>query len=71
MEGIRWRIRLANRTLAVFFVVLFVGAFLLRNADEAVIQVFGMTAFLSLVVVQLLLEARYERRHGGGKRGDQ
>jgi hypothetical protein len=65
MKGIRWRIRLANITLAIFIPVLFVGVFLLRDADEVVIQAFGMSAFFSSFVLQHLLEARYERRHQG------
>lgn len=63
MKGIQWRIRLANITLAIFVPVLFIGVFLLRNADEAVIQVFGMSAFFLSFVLLYRLEARYERLH--------
>lgn len=54
--------RLANITLAVTLPTLFVGAFLLRDAADAVQQAFGLFIFALSFAIFFLLDERNKRR---------
>lgn len=55
-------IRNANIALAVIAPIILIGGFLLRNANSAVIQIFGMSAFFFGIALLTVLEIRYDRR---------
>jgi uncharacterized membrane protein len=55
-------IRNANIALAVIAPIMLIGGFLLRHADPAVIQVFGMSVFFLGIALLTVLEIRYDRR---------
>jgi preprotein translocase subunit SecG len=55
-------IRSANISLAVIVPILLIGGFLLRHADTAVFQAFGMSTFFFGIALLLVLEIRRERR---------
>jgi hypothetical protein len=55
-------IRNANIALAVTAPIILIGGFLLRHANRAVIQAFGMFAFFFGIALLTILEIRYDRR---------
>ncbi len=58
------RARYANIALAVMAPALIIGAILLRHAAEGVQQAFGLATFFLGLALFLVLDVRYERRHG-------
>jgi hypothetical protein len=70
MKDLRRRARHANIALAITTPILFIGGLLLRDADEAVLQAFGMTMFFLNFVFYFILDRGYERRHGCRARGE-
>lgn len=55
--------RLVNRILGVSAPIFLVVAILLRDANEAVLQMLGLAWLLLTFAVFLLLDERYRRRH--------
>jgi hypothetical protein len=64
MRDLRRRARHANIALAITTPIFFAGGFLLRDADKAVLQAFGMTMFCLNFAFYFVIDRRYERRHG-------
>jgi hypothetical protein len=56
--------RSANIGLAVAAIVIFGGAFLLRNAGEGALGLVGLAGLISGVAVHNILEEREKRRLG-------
>ena len=61
-DELRERFHRANVALAVTFPVLAVAAFLLRNAEEAVLQGLAVAYFVLVFALFFVLEERAERR---------
>jgi predicted lipid-binding transport protein (Tim44 family) len=55
-------VRNAHISLAVMAPILLIGCFLLRHADTAVFQAFGMTTFFFGIGLLVTLEIRRDRR---------
>jgi asparagine N-glycosylation enzyme membrane subunit Stt3 len=55
-------IRNAHVSLAVMAPIMLIGGFLLRHADTAVFQAFGVSTFFFGIGLLLVLEIRRERR---------
>jgi len=64
MRDLKRRARHANIALAITTPILFIGGFLLRDTDKAVLQAFGLTMFFMNFAFYFAIDRRYERRHG-------
>ncbi|HVY77138.1 MAG TPA: hypothetical protein VG898_01375 [Solirubrobacterales bacterium] len=62
-------IRQANIGIAVGAVIMFVGAFIFRNAGDGALQLVGAASFIATFAVYFTLQARMDKRSGrrGGK----
>lgn len=59
--------RLANRVLAVSMPIFVIVVILLRDANEALLQGLALAWFLLTLLILLVLDERYRRRHERGQ----